>query len=104
MIPTTPNGTRSWRSSSPLASVAPRTTSPTGSGSAATSRSPPAMPSIRASSSRRRSTTGSGVPFDRAPSTSSALALRMLDRSDTNPAAIASSAASFVDRGATASS
>ena len=34
MIPTTPNGTRTWRSSSPLASVEPRTTSPTGSGSA----------------------------------------------------------------------
>ena len=28
MIPTTPNGTRTWRSSSPLARVEPRTTSP----------------------------------------------------------------------------
>ena len=48
MIPTTPKGTRTWRSSSPLASVEPRTTSPTGSGRPATSRSPWAMPATRA--------------------------------------------------------
>src|SRR6266545_3120258 len=40
MIPTTPNGTRTWRSSSPFGSVYPRTTSPTGSDSPARSSSP----------------------------------------------------------------
>src|SRR5664280_2052274 len=35
MIPTTPSGTRTCRSSRPLGSVEPRTTSPTGSGRAA---------------------------------------------------------------------
>ena len=43
MMPTTPNGTRTWRSSRPLGRVEPRTTSPTGSGSAATSRRPAAI-------------------------------------------------------------
>ena len=52
MIPTTPNGTRTWRSSRPLASVEPRTTSPTGSGRPATSRRPSAIASTRTASRR----------------------------------------------------
>ena len=76
-MPTTPNGTRTWRISSPLASVPPRTTSPTGSGSAATSRSPWAMAPSRSLVSRRRSIRLAGVPDASARTTSSALATRI---------------------------
>src|SRR6266498_3626496 len=48
-MPTTPSGTRTCRSSKPLARIEPRTTSPTGSGRPATWRSPPAIPAMRLS-------------------------------------------------------
>ena len=93
MIPTTPKGTRTWRSCSPLARVEPRTTSPTGSGSPATSRSPWAIPSTREASSRSRSTMCAGVPPDSAACTSAALAARIACGLRPRASAIASSAA-----------
>src|SRR5688500_12707655 len=74
MIATTPSGTRTRRMRSPLGRTQPSTTSPTGSGSAATCRRPSAMASTRRASSRKRSTTVAGVPAASARSTSSALA------------------------------
>ncbi|OOL28021.1 hypothetical protein GQ85_35030, partial [Rhodococcus rhodochrous] len=73
-IPTTPSGTRICRISRPLGRVEPRTTSPIGSGSPATCRSPAAMPSTRACVSRSRSSRDSSVPAARAVSMSSAFA------------------------------
>ena len=61
-MPTTPSGTRCWRSCRPLGSVRPRSTSPIGSGSPATCRSPAAMPSMRCGLSASRSSIASGVP------------------------------------------
>ncbi len=75
-IPTTPNGTRTCRISSPLASVWPRTTSPTGSGSPATWRSPSAIPSMRAGVRVSRSIMAADVPFAAAAATSRLLAAR----------------------------
>ena len=49
MIATTPSGTRTRLMRRPLGRIQPSGTSPTGSGSAATWRSPPAMAAIRAS-------------------------------------------------------
>ena len=57
MIPTTPSGTRTWRIRRPLGRTQPAATSPTGSGSGATVRRPPAIASTRAGVSRRRSMT-----------------------------------------------
>ena len=64
-MPTTPIGTRTWRIWRPLASVEPRTTSPTGSGSAAMSRSAWATAATRGASRRRRSWRLSGIPPSR---------------------------------------
>src|SRR6266542_1714771 len=68
-MPTTPSGTRTCRSSKPLARIEPRTTSPTGSGRPATGRSPPGRPRPRRSSQPLAriappppSPTGSGRP------------------------------------------
>ena len=47
MMPTTPSGTRTCRSRRPFGSVEPRTTSPTGSGSATTSLTSAAIDAIR---------------------------------------------------------
>src|SRR6266508_1546403 len=100
MIPTTPNGTRTWRSSSPFGSVYPRTTSPTGSDSPARSSSPDAIASTRLSSRRSRSTVDSGVPASRAAATSSAFASTILPVFSRSAAAIARSAASLSARDA----
>src|SRR5437588_724765 len=62
MIATTPSGTRTFSMRSPFGRVQPSTTSPTGSGRAATWRSPPAIPSIRAGLRRSRSTTVGVTP------------------------------------------
>src|SRR6266508_1903379 len=100
MIPTTPNGTRTWRNSSPFGSVYPRTTSPTGSDSPARSSRPDAITSTRLSSRRSRSTVDSGVPASRAAATSSAFASTILPVFSRSAAAIARSAASLSARDA----
>src|ERR1700757_540636 len=76
-MPITPSGTRCWRSSSPLGSVYPRSTSPTGSGNPATWRRPAAIPSTRMESNASRSSIAVGVATARAASRSSALAARI---------------------------
>src|SRR3954449_1568396 len=91
-MPTTPRGTRTWRSCRPLGSVDPRTTSPTGSGSAIRVRSASATPATRPASSRSRSTTDAGVPAASAASTSSALAARTSSTRSTSASAIAARA------------
>ena len=107
MMPTTPNGTRTWRSSSPLGSVEPRTTSPTGSGSAASC--------AQAVGHRRRpGPRSSAQPVDHAPRacrrvrparTSSALAARISAvRADQRVGHRAAARASLTRRVAAASS
>src|SRR3954470_20656835 len=122
-MPTTPRGTRTWRSSSPFGSREPRTTSPTGSGRATSERSASATPATRPASSRSRSRIASGVPSPAAappaglvasrsrariasgvPSpaaaaTSSAFAARISSVRSTSASAIALSAASLVSVG-----
>src|SRR2546423_1111789 len=97
-MPTTPKGTRTWRSSSPLGSVDPRTTSPTGSGSAAVCRSPSAIAAIRWSVSVSRSIRWSAVPLSRAAATSAALAARITGVPATSASAIARNVASLAAR------
>src|SRR4051794_34673912 len=98
-MPTTPRGTRTWRSCSPLGSVDPRTTSPTGSGSAIRVRSASATPATRPASSRSRSTTDAGVPAASAASTSRALAARTSSTRSTSASAIPASAPSLTSVG-----
>ena len=98
MIPTTPNGTRSWRSSSPLGRVEPRTTSPTGSGSAAVCRSPSAMPAIRSAVRVSRSIRAVAVPAARAAATSASFPASTSGVPATSASAIASSAWSLTAR------
>ena len=74
MIATTPSGTRTRWTRSPFGRVQPSATSPTGSGSAATARSPLAMARSRMSERRSRSTTVAAWPSASAAATSSALA------------------------------
>src|SRR5205807_437710 len=72
----------------PFGRTQPSTTSPTGSGSPATVRRPPAMAATRASVRRRRSTTVAAVPAVSARPTSCVLAARISSaRSTTRPAA-----------------
>src|SRR5680860_351674 len=91
----TPSGTRTWRISSPLASVAPRTTSPTGSGRVASERSPSAMAVTRAELNRSRSTMASEMPAAVCSLTSASLASRMPAQWRSRASAIARSAASL---------
>ena len=96
MIPTTPNGTRTWRTCTPLALLQPRTTSPTGSGSAARSRKPSTMPAIRSGLSRSRSINAVLVPLASARDTSCSLASKIAVSALVRASAIASKAASLV--------
>ena len=63
IMPITPIGTRTFVISSPLGLLLPEMTVPTGSGRAATSSTPSAMPLIRDSLSIRRSKSDSERPF-----------------------------------------
>ena len=62
MMATTPSGTRTRWISSPLGRRHPSSTSPTGSGSVATWRRPAAIPAMRASVRRSRSSGASSMP------------------------------------------
>src|SRR5918998_3504240 len=104
MMPTTPNGTRTWRTCTPLAFVHPRTTSPTGSGSAASARSPSAMPATRAGLSRNRSISAGLVPAPSARATSTALASSTAVSALSRASAMACRPASLTDRVARARS
>src|SRR5579875_89163 len=77
MTPTTPSGTRTRSTRRPFGRTHPSSTSPTGSPSAATHRSPSAISSMRASSSARRSIAVAPSPPVRARSMSAAFASRM---------------------------
>jgi hypothetical protein len=77
MMPTTPNGTRIWRSSRPFGRVEPRTTSPTGSGRKDSCHRPSAISTTRALVSVSLSIIASGEPAARAFSTSTAFAAMM---------------------------
>src|SRR3954454_10502563 len=103
MMPTTPSGTRICLSCSPLGSVEPRMTSPTGSGRPATWRRPSAIASKRFASSESRSINASVSPFSRPRATSSALAARTSSVWATSASAIASRAWSLAARGIGAS-
>ena len=95
MMPMTPSGTVIFSISSPQASVEPDSTRPTGSASAATSRTPSAMPLTRASERESRSSMEGDMPFARAASTSSRLARSMSSACASSAAAMAMSAAFF---------
>ncbi len=103
MIATTPSGTRICRSCKPLGRTEPRTDSPTGSGRPTSTRRPSAIAATLDSVSRNRSTNAAEVPAASAAATSCALAARILSVAASKASAIAPSAASFVDRGSSAS-
>ena len=102
-MPTTPIGTRTWRICSPLASVEPRTTSPTGSGSAATSRTAWATAATRCGSRASRSSRPCGIPPVLPRSRSSSFAATIRSVASTRPSASACSAASLSARDSSAS-
>ncbi len=83
----------------PLGRVEPRTTSPTGSGRAATSLTSAAMARMRSGVRVRRSMMPSLVPASRARSTSSALASTISAVRTSRASAMASSASSLAARG-----
>ena len=62
MMPITPRGKRTRSTRRPLGRTQPSTTSPTGSGRAATSRRPAAMPATRPASRRSRSSEVASAP------------------------------------------
>ena len=95
MIATTPSGTRTLRMSSPFGRRHPSSTSPTGSGSAATWRSPAAMASRRVSVRRSRSSGAGSMPAASAATRSAALASRISGARSSSSDAAACSAASF---------
>src|SRR5690606_13193698 len=102
-MPTTPIGTRTWRTVSPLGSRSPRITSPTGSGRAASSRSASAIAWMRPASSRSRSTSAGDMPAALSRSQSLALARTISAWCATSASAMACSARSLVARVAVAS-
>ncbi len=83
----------------PLGRVWPRTTSPTGSGSAATSRTSAAMARTRSGVSVSRSIMPSLVPASRAFATSWAFASTISLVRTSSASAMASSASSLAARG-----
>ena len=89
---TTPSGTLTRVSWMPLSSVRCSCTRPSGSGSATSSSSAPAIASMRASSSIKRSSKLSCVPAARAASMSCALAASTSTRFARSAAAMAASA------------
>src|SRR2546428_5680146 len=96
MKPMTPRGTGTRAISRPLGRRQASTVSPTGSGSAAISRRPAAIVSMRASVSVRRSRNARGWPAARARSRSARLASRMAAVFSSSPRAICSSASFLV--------
>ena len=96
MKPITPSGTRTRLISRPDGRRVASTVSPTGSGSAAISRSPKAIVSMRASVSVSRSRKARGTPAARARSRSERLASRMAPVFSSRPRAICVSASFFV--------
>src|SRR5882672_8960267 len=102
MNPMTPSGTRTREISMPLGRRHDSTTLPTGSGSAAISRSPCAISSIRASVSVRRSRNARATR-PRARSRSPRFASSSVSVFSTSPRAICMSASFFVLVGQSAS-
>ena len=78
IIPITPSGTVTFSILSPFGLVEPERTLPTGSGIAATSSTPFAMPSMRSAVRVRRSIIDSAMPFSRAAAISARFASNML--------------------------
>src|SRR5436309_5043727 len=99
----TPSGTRTREISRPLGRRQDSTTVPTGSGSAAVSRSPCAISSTRASLSASRSRNARATPRLRARSTSARLASRSAAVFSTSPPAIRTSASFLIFVGQSAS-
>ncbi len=95
IIPTTPIGVRTFSIFNPFGRVPPSMTCPTGSGRPIRSRTAPAIPSIRAAVSRRRSCNDSDIPFCAAAFRSSSLAARISGICAQSASAIAASAAFF---------
>src|ERR1700682_6354957 len=101
-MPTTPSGTRICPTWMPLGRTLSSLISPTGSASAAISRTPSAIAATLAATSVSRSTNAASLPAARAAATSSALAASRLFSSRMIASAIASSAAFFAAVGARA--
>ena len=95
MMPITPSGIRMRPTRSPFGRTRTFSTLPTGSGSAATSRSPASMSRHFDAESSRRFTRGSATPLRRASARSSALAARMRAFAASSRSAARSSQASF---------
>src|SRR5574337_67250 len=95
MIPMTPSGTRIRPTSRPFGRRHIPVISPTGSGSAATCRTPAAIFSIRFSSSASRSNNADGCCADLASARSSAFAERIAARPSPNASAMAVTARFF---------
>src|SRR4051794_9890723 len=100
---TTPSGTRTLRRSSPLGSRCPSIVSPTGSGSAAMERTSEAMPAIRSSVRRSRSSRAAPMSFSSPARMSRALASRISGVRASSASAMASRAAFRTAAGAMAS-
>src|SRR5437870_5425657 len=103
MNPTTPSGTRTREISMPFGRRHTSTTVPTGSGSAAISRSPCAISSRRLSVSVRRSRNARVAPRPCARSTSARFASRSDPAFSTSPWAICTSASFLIFVGQSAS-
>ena len=95
MMTTTPMGVLTFRSFRPLGRTRSSSTRPTGSGSAATSRRPLAMPAMRLSSSFSRSSMAEDRPIFAPTSMSRALASLMAAAFCSSASAIASRQAFF---------
>ena len=93
-MPITPSGTVTFSILSPLGLVAPESTLPKGSGIAATSSTPFAMPSMRSAERVRRSIIDSAMPFSRAAAMSARFASSMLCAFSRSAAEIAFNASS----------
>src|SRR3954468_8109566 len=91
MAPTTPNGTRTCDTERPLGRTLPRTVWPTGSVSAATSRTASAREAIRFESRRSRSLRAGESPFRSPAARSCSFAARMRSAPASRAEAIASS-------------
>jgi hypothetical protein len=91
-IATTPSGTLTFRSSIPFGSVRDSSSSPTGSGSAAMSRTPSAIACTRAWSSASRSSSAASNPAARPSSRSPAFASMISSTRASTSRAIASRA------------
>src|SRR6185436_8454895 len=96
MNPITPSGTRTREISTPLGRRHTSTVSPTGSGRAATWRTPAAISSMRESVRVSRSTKARGWPLTRARSRSARLASTMVPAFSSSARAIRINASFFI--------